>query len=485
MPTGRVSCRNLGTLRTILATLALGFSVWWCIGSLPKRAVPPVPSGHWLAAYVRNDQTIDLVAAQRDQRGEAGDPQENLAALLVGFLGPSAISPAPTPALLAALGATGAAQAGLELPDDPPFRPGDLERIIADALAGRPVPPRPATFADELKVTATKPWHDQDHPTVAAWLDRQQGVLAAVLACRPTRCRIPWMPGQMPGIAPVLCFLPINTLGRACAAEAFRAMARGDSTSAVRYAAALRRMGAAAAGQGSLVDAFIGAALVSQACEVMATICDQPDMGEDALRPWREADAAVPWAPDLAGIIDANERVLCLHAVDVIFSDTNLGEETLVRRRITDVFDRAVAIAALADWGAQRRSFTQFVATDLSCVTENDSGLVRLMASGPLVRRRITTAAVGDMALGTTFPSIVETSATLRRTTARLLLIRAALALREDPPSVTLPDDPFGQGPLHLQWDAHGLRLWSVGRDGIDQQGTADDLVLHVSGIAP
>lgn len=66
-------------------------------------------------------------------------------------------------------------------------------------------------------------------------------------------------------------------------------------------------------------------------------------------------------------------------------------------------------------------------------------------------------------------------------------LTRAALDLEEGR-QAPLPADPFGAGPLHVRREAKGWTLWSVGPDGVDQNGrprgrhdeSAYDLVVSI-----
>jgi hypothetical protein len=474
-----------------LAAFSAGLG-WWGFGRLPKRVVAPVPASHWLTPYVRGDQSIDVEAALRDQRSRTGAPDRNLVRLLVDVLGPTAVSPDPSADLLAALGASPGASghARLELPDMQPMTPGELQRIAKEAIAGRVLSAHNPTIFDALTAAAKKPWREEDLPTVAGWLDRQRPVLDSVVAWRPTHCSMPWVPGQNPSNAACLRLLPVRTLGQACAAEAFRAIARSDAAAAVSYAAALRRMGALIAGSDNFINTMIGSALLNYSYDVMASVLALPSLADADLLPWQDVDATQPWAPDLARGIDQGERLMIIEAVQgELRAKASAAEPTLVLNRINAVYDRLVAVARISSWRDQKSAWGRLDSTDLDLKTDRSYsgtvGLAKMVLIGPFVRRELGTNTTVNMALAVCVPNLLESSYTIRRISARLALIRAALTLRRNRDAGDLPADPFGDGPVKQCSVGPGWRIWSVGRDGIDQLGAtkSDDMTLDLPAV--
>ena len=474
---------------SIILAILVAILGWWCCGRLPARVVQPVVPGHWLAHYVRGDGTIDTAAALRDQRGVPGSPDANLAALLVEVAGPTALSPDPSPDLIKALGMTPEwlDEVHLELPEDIHLGPGEVAPFIPSSKTGRVHASSPPTFEDALTAAGKKPWRDSDLPTVAAWLDRQQSILHAMMAWKPTCCCIPLMPGQDARNANCLRLLPIHYLGLACAAEAFRSLALGDTASAVRYAAILHGLGSLAANSDSLINTVIGSSMMRHACDVMDAVMVLPSVSDSDLAPWLEVDGRLPWNPDVGHCLDCGERLLFVDALQQDAIQSPIAKEpTVILRRFNDFYDRLAAVARIPAWRDQKIEWGKLSATELDTISfrsyDGRWAMVKLICAGPFARREIGTEVTVKMALAIGAPALLTCAESMRLATARLALIRTAIALHHNPDANDWPADPFGNGPLCHRKNESNWSLWSVGRDGIDDQGVAgsDDVVLNL-----
>jgi hypothetical protein len=484
---------------TIIVLLGAGGLAWWGFGHLPMRAVLLVPAGHWLFPYLRSDGSIDTMTAFRNQAGAIGPPYENLAALLVEMLGPTALSPDPSAELIAALGKASTLPNGplLELPPTgKPLTHEEIQQIIEqatkDIVAGSEPVQSPPSFWNDLGTAAKKPWTSDELPPIASWLDRQQPVLDLVAAWRPTRCSIPRTHDQAASKPVTLRMWPVLILGRACAAEAFRALARNDVKSTVRYAAALQRMGALASRADDLQDVILGATLMDLADDVMMAVLPLPVVTDADLAPWNEATASSAWAPDLARVIDQGQRLKIIEVIqDGLRKNPGPAEPTLVIRRINDYYDQLVAIARIKSWTEQRQALIGLADTNPPVLLERLGadyrgtwGMFKLVCGGPFLRREIGTATTVLIAASIGFPNIDAISGMLRRAGTRLSLVNAAILLRGDLATIAMPVDLFGEGPVHHSRVGSSLRIWSVGRDGVDNGGIrggvhgGDDIVL-------
>ncbi len=459
-------------LRQALLLLLVSLLGWWCIGRLPARVSPPLPVGHWLSSHQRPDRTLDIAAAWRDVRGESGPSEEILAAILVREVGADALTPDPPPDLLAALGVPAAPPRERILPlDGLTLEP--QEAAYAGKVAGRngQSTSRPG-FQDAVKLSGQQPWRASDLPSVAAWLDAQQPLLASALTWQPKRLRIPWTHSQDSSFEPVgLRLSTLRPLGQACASAACRALGQGDLPAAVRYAAALYRMGAMAAGADGYDTVVIGFELLGKACDVMDAVLQCPDLSDRELAPWMDAEATPAWGPDPGRAFDRGGRLRLLAPIQDGFQRRLLtGEPSVVISRVNEAFDRVSAIARLPSWSDEQREWATFTKAELST---NQSirpyskrlGMLKLMIAGPYLRRNVRMLAMTQIFLAE-MPDLIGIASVMRRVTARLALIRVALGIRQQSGPGNLPPDPFGDGPVRAEREVSCWRIWSVGSDG-------------------
>ncbi len=189
-------------LRSTIALLLACALGWWCIGQIPARVSPRLPSGHWLARYQRPDRTFDLASVCRDMRGVAGPPDENLAAILVRELGTDALTPDAQPDLLTAFGVTPAPHGErLYAVYRLTLEPQEVA-FVANAAEARGRSSSKPRFQDAMELSGRQPWQASKLPSVAAWLDTQQPLLASALTWKPMCLRIPWTRSQDPSSTP-------------------------------------------------------------------------------------------------------------------------------------------------------------------------------------------------------------------------------------------------------------------------------------------
>lgn len=482
-----------------IAALIIAASAWWMFGSVTLRATQPIPAGHWLASHLRSDGLVDTWSAAAHLHPEPGPPDENLPALLVGIVGPAALAPDPSPELLGILGMVPelAGGAHLELPETVKPLSADEEKQVITQLRevnkpGAPerMPPSPPTLVSELSTAAKRPWSDAELPAAALWLERHRPVLDAIATWRPLRCRIPWTHDQDATRPVRLNLFATRTLIEACAAEAFHALALDDCATAVRFATALYRIAVAVSTDGDSQDLVHGGMWMNCATSVMEAVLDRPNLDDALLVPWNEAVATTPWKPDLARVLDGDPRLLMIATMQSAPGQLSSAELKQVIRGIDACFEDVVSIARIQSWTEQQQAWRHFNSTDpvashRTITTYNGWwGRAKLLVAGPYVRRELVTEALLEILVSIGKPDVEVMSGMLRQAQAHLALVRAAVAWRHGPTTGDLPLDPFGVGPLRSRDTSSGWRIWSVGKNGVDDNGRQgsgrDDVFLDL-----
>jgi hypothetical protein len=183
--------------------------------------------------------------------------------------------------------------------------------------------------------------------------------------------------------------------------------------------------------------------------------------------------------------LDKRERLMILDAIQGLLRlKDNAGEPTVALNRINVIYDHIVAVAKISSWSEQKTTWNHLTSTELALklgsTYKGIEGFSKMIYGGPFARRELGTNVLVEMALGVCVPNFLESSYTVRRVATRLALVRAAMTLRNNPDSGDLPIDPFWDGSVQHSRVGPGWRIWSVGRDGVDQHGAtkSDDVVL-------
>ena len=367
------------------------------------------------------------------------------------------------------------------------------------------------------------PWQTKDEPELAAWLKANNRPLALMAEAgrRPHYYNPLVSTSTDPQSARLIsALLPsVQVCRQVGTAQTCRAMSRiadGDYGGAWQDLLACQRLGRVLARGGTLIEDLVGIAIVSIATNGQITLLGHGTHSSDQVRAWLADLRALPPMPLLADKLALSERFMTLDALmsvachgpgvlDQLAGSAGAkppGNELMSRmlsrsidfdpafRNVNVVFDQCEAACRLPDRAARKVAFTE-IEDDIK---RRKTGVVAL---GPVERATMGRARrgeyIGDILIGLMLPAFTRVQDATDRTEqsqANLQLAFALAAYRADAgrypvrlnelaPSYlpAVPGDLFSGKPLIYRPAAGGYLMYSVGLNGLDEEGrwTDDD----------
>lgn len=457
--------------KTILLTAAALILVvppcgWWMFSNGEPKTCKPVADGHWLAPYVRSDHEIDLAAAYRDKYGIPDPWDDNIIVDLLLSFGPDIIDDAS---------------------------PGVLHQLDLDDLATRgpflESPMDGSQLENQLWSVTDKPWHDDEAPLVAKWLDRNYDVLRYFSQSTGSRFYIPWIPDSDHPHFPYVSLLKVHLVTCAYSALAFQDLGDGNIEAACATAIFLRRISLAMQENHTLINRLIGNAFLKRSLKIIDGILHVPDLDVSLLSPWSEA--SFPEPTGFSASLDVGERLLTIYCLQIMDPQDDF-DLPLVLRQTNDCFDRLSWAFAATDFPEMKARRLEINSTVDEMTKEFEKydgiiGILRKLLGGPSLRRSIANRSLGSMPLSISGNGFLECAdlisdsiASIRMTDLAINLHKFHLRTQRWPDSLDeligldikeLPVDPFSDAPFRYEKTDAGYRLWSIGANGEDENG--------------
>jgi hypothetical protein len=472
---------------------------------------------------------IDYAAALDDRIGEGVTPETNANVPFVAALGPR--------------------PAGGVMPDEfyrrlgiaRPPEEGEYFTPWTDFVKTRPAAPkgiedreRPAVDGvDRLNEAKTWPWRTSDFPDVADWLKRNERPLAVIAQAmlRPHYFN-PLVPKSPDGQSARLLNSALSTAQAArdvAAALACRAMwhaGEGRYDRAWEDLLACQRLGRQVGRGAMLIECLVGSAIIAVATNAQVVLIGVASPTSETARRWLDDLQRLPAIPAFAPKIDLGERFTMLEGMQRLarsgpsvlekLDDTRPQDDSppafasRLFTRSTDwdpalrhgnqTYDRIVAAAGLPRRGERQEALAELVRelkqrrADLA-----KPGTVSWLVQSPEDRGEI----FGNVLIGLVVPALLKIQDAVDRVAQGHESLRIALALAAYRADVgryparledvapkylpAIPDDLFSGKPLKYRLSDDGYLLYSVGKNGVDDDGRSstdepagDDLAVRM-----
>ncbi len=468
------------------------------------------------------DGYVDYEAALNRKSAEDVTTENNSVVLLVQAYGPGEIAPDLRQRYFQLLGIA-------PLPEQGPY-------LVSAGNYVKQLDPDTATLGDRTQqifddqsAAAEAPWTADEYPELAGMLDANAEPLELIVeASQRPRFYSP-MISDLETPTLIASLLPIQQQQREAArqltARAMLKLGQGDPEGAWDDLLACHRL-ARLTGQtpfliGSLVSIAIDAVAANSAEALLASDLLTADQARQCL-----ADLdALPPAPDMAQVVDEGERYVYLDSIlllargrtDVLsdLADVDLGggggrsmlnaatDWNVVLETANDQYDEFTAALQLPKRSARVAEFRRFD-EQLQEVKRGDA-LGSIVSNAVFGDREESSRKVAAVLLALLSPAIETAGTAEDRAEARRQLLRLGFALAayqrergEYPQTLdalapeylpAIPNDPFTDAPLIYTPTETGYRLYSVGDNGLDDNGVThddqprgDDILLQIDG---
>lgn len=462
---------------------------------------------------VNPDGYVDYVTALNERLGEGVTPENNAHVMIV-----EAIGPHPE-------GATMPGEFWEWLGIEEPPEEGDyfvpLNRYLKEHVKVEAHEDR-QKILDRMTEAAERPWKPADHPEFAQWLKLNEKPLAVIVEAttRPGYF-MPLVPGRAEGELGCLigALLPSVQVCREVAwGFAARAMLRveeGDLDRAWQDLLACHRLGRILSRGGTIIETLVGLAIDGVARKADLAYLSRADLNaEQARKRLADLQGLAPFA-SLADKVDLTERFMALNSVMIL----DRGEEDILSwgskpprrlrgkvnwdpalRNINRTFDRMAAACREKDQAARERLLIEITAE----IEGNRPLKGSSRALGSLfTTRRSRGERIGNELLALHLPAldrIIQAEERSEQEQRNLHLAFALAAYHHDtghyPDSLdklvpkyleSIPNDLFTDKPLRYRLTDKGYLLYSVGVNGVDDNGLkeeggvgADDLSVRM-----
>ena len=510
---------------------------WWSV--LPVLGVALVVFALWPARYtytvspettyvtgpVIGDGLVDYVAALNDRLAKDVTPDTNGNVLVWHALGPKPEGGNMPPEYFHRLGVPAPPEQGEYFVSwDKYFRAHD-KGPPEDVLGEFDVDEREwrRQWEDRVSTAAKWPWKASDLPEVAGWLKANEKPLALMIeAGRRPKYYNPLVSTSTDpaGIRLIGTLLPSSQKCREIArALTCRAMCRagdGDYEAAWQDLLACQRLGRMLARGATLIEELVGFAIVSVATSAQVTMVGHGPHPPERLRAWQADLKNLPPMPPQADKLGQAERFIFL---EVLQSVARNGPEVLEAlegpgngkkrknqvldqmlsrsidfdpafRAVNDLFDRCEAASRQSDRQSRKEAMADIHddVNDRKAAAGSPGAVTRLTMSRADRGERI-----GNVVIGLLLPAIGKLMDAADRSEQSQANLRVAVALAayraetgryparldELAPKYlpAVPGDLFSGKPLVYLPRDDGYLLYSVGVNGIDEEGrwTDDD----------
>jgi len=375
---------------------------------------------------------------------------------------------------------------------------------------------------DRLSDARAWPWKAADEPDAAAWLRANEAPLAVVAAAvlRPTYYN-PLVSFQTSARSPRLIgsLLPnVQKMREVCNALVTRAMLRagaGDYAGAWQDTLTIQRLGRLMTRGGTLIEHLVAVAVVTMATHAQVKLLGHTAHPVERVRAWHADLRRLPPMPGLAAKLGQTERLVCLDSAMSITLSWPEGVDALADgpvpgkppanpvtgrlftrsvdwdpafRNINKMFDQCAAASELTDPAARRQAYAR-IESEIKARKASLAGMNPLDRA--LLGRERRGEMIGDILITLLFPAVEKIQVASDRTEQLLVNLDLAFALaacRADtgryparlddltPRYVaTVPADVFSGKPLIYRPTDAGYTLYSVGANGVDDDGVTFD----------
>jgi hypothetical protein len=383
-----------------------------------------------------------------------------------------------------------------------------------------PPPDRRKQWDDQLSRANKWPWTAKDRPALADWLKRNEKPLAVIAeaARRPkyfnplvSRNPRPQEPRLIGSLLPNV--QRCRDVANAVACRAMNRVAAGDFDGAWQDLLTCQRLGRHLAHGGTLIESLVGIAVVAIASNAELTLLSHAKPSSKQALAWLEDLRQLPPMPAFADTLDRGERFVTLDALQSVACGgpgavgaigggpagppaNPLWDRLFTRsvdfdpalRNANRTYDRCVAAGRLPDRDAREAEFARISA-------EFDQAVQAVARLGPVQRLAMSRAErgehIGNILLRLLLPALQKIQAATDRLEQieRNLHVAFALAayradhgrypakLDELAPKYLprVPGDLFSGGPLIWRPEKDGYLLYSVGPNGLDEDGRGRD----------
>jgi hypothetical protein len=376
---------------------------------------------------------------------------------------------------------------------------------------------------DRVERAQKWPWKANDEPEIADWLKQNKRPLAVAIQAskRPQyynplvpRFRDPRHPRIFSSVIPNVerC----RDVAKALRCRAMAKVAEGDFGGAWQDLMACQRLGRLLSHGGSISEWLVSTAVLTIATEGMLTVLSHCKFSSGRLAEWLNQLKALPPIQSLATAFDLGERFMVLDTYQAVVgggimqlkaAPGSWGEDPSVDsiwdrfftrsvdydpafRNANIFFDRCVAATRLPTRNLRNDAFEQILTEKRDAkVAFLEMSFVERKCAGNGRRGEL----IGHLLLAMMVPSVDKYQNAMERATQNQLNLQVAVALaayRADDgryparlddlapkylPKV--PDDIFSGKPLIYKLADDGYLLYSVGVNGLDEEGrwTDDD----------
>jgi hypothetical protein len=379
------------------------------------------------------------------------------------------------------------------------------------------------------------PWKSKDEPDITWWLKQNEKPLELIIEAskRPKYYNPLVSKSNDPRSARVIgSLLPTvqkcREVAMALCCRAMSRVAHGDAEGAWQDLMAVQRLGRLLSSNGTLIEMLVGIAIEVTASNVTVTLLSQGEYSSKQARAWLDDLRKLQPIGPFADKLDLAERFMTLDVLQSIAANGTreldqlegmvggkalpnpLGDRLFTRsvdfdpafRRVNEVYDRYVAASRLPDRASRKQKFAKILA-EAKQAEEDGRGFARVFA-GKARRGEY----IGNRVVGLLLASLEKLQDAIDRaeqTHSNLQIALALAAYRVDtkryPPQLAdlvpkylpkVPSDVFSGKPLVYRPTEDGYLLYSVGINGIDDEGRwtddfpkGDDLRVRIPGAEP
>jgi type II secretory pathway pseudopilin PulG len=481
------------------------FLIW------PSRSTFTVsPETTYVTEPLDQDGRVDYATAINERLGKGVTPDNNAMVLIWKALGPRPEGgPGMSPEYFRWL--------GIEAPPEQGEYFVDWNKYLKEQLKVEDNEER--RMLDELQARNGKwPWKREDEPRLAKWLDTNVKPLAIVVeATKRPEFFNPLVPGTTNGKSNgmISCLLPAvqkcRALATALTCRAQLRLAEGKIDDAWQDLLACHRLGRLMSHGGTLIEQLVGIAIDAVACNAGLTFLSHAKLSsQQALACLKDLQNLPPMA-SLADKIDTGERMFCLDTIMLLVRDgidqlnslENLAatpkkkDPVLARAfsrsinwdpaliNVNRFFDRVATAMRIEDRPARER---EMAALDnkiklMKVVADDQAGSVGKVFMGPKQRGE----SIGNVLIALLLPAFQKLHQAADRSeqfNRNQQLAFALAAYRADngkyPAKLdelapkylkSVPNDLFSGQPMIYRPTDNGYLLYSIGLNGIDDDG--------------
>ncbi|NQU23273.1 MAG: hypothetical protein HQ567_18495, partial [Candidatus Nealsonbacteria bacterium] len=500
--------------RSVVLYLSLSIGVVPCLlraGEAPTKKRGPLitvsKETTRITSPLREDGYVDYVAALNEMCSAGVTPENNAIVPLWRAMGPGDISEKIREDYFRQLGI-------------PPLtEEGDYFVSFEDYLRGQGIEESEDTNR-QWERSRQGPWSGKDCPAAAGWLKANEKPLRQIVeASRRTRYYSPLIATD-DDVAPLVSvMLPacseMRCAARALTARAMLYMGQGKTDRARQDLLACHRLGRLS-GQGpTLIDALIGIAIDSVACQGDTAVVQSGELTANQAKKYRAELLRLAPSSRMVDKIDTGERFMFLDSVAGIAREGPMalqqlagggsGEPVIAEKLLKWATRRAIDwdevlrmgnsyYDRMVEGGRKPTRAERNVASDellaevkkLAAALKDPKSIAMTLLSGKSPRQ-IATQQMGGLFIALLLPAVDAAIDAEYRGTMRMEVTQLAFALagyRADhdgyPAKLqqlvpkyaeTLPKDAFSDGPLQYKHSDTGYLLYSIGRNGEDEGG--------------